>query len=88
MNAIQLEFTLHESEPEKKENDPFSSMQAKIDEAIESMGKVRKKLFAKMTEIEKMCLELKDENTLLKSLLGEEYVSVSTNEEESIKIDA
>ena len=87
MNAIQLEFPLQENELEKTEIDPFSSMQAKINEAIESMGKVRKKLFAKMTEIEKMCLELKDENTLLKSLLGEEYVSVSTDEEKGATIN-
>lgn len=68
MNAIQLEFNLiNESESDIK----LSCMQKQIDEMKESMGKVRRKLFSQMGEIQKLCLSLKTENEDLRSQLKE-----------------
>jgi hypothetical protein len=54
--AIQLEFNIDDqSELEIK----LGHMQKKLDEMVESMGKVRRKLFSEMTEIKKQNLVLK-----------------------------
>lgn len=49
----------------------FLNMQKKLDEIHESMGKVRRKLFAEMGEVKRICLELKYENENLQSKLRE-----------------
>ena len=68
MNAIQLELNLKdESEVDVKLN----IMNTQISSIDESMGKVRRKLFSQVGEIQKMCLELKKENELLKQAIME-----------------
>jgi hypothetical protein len=85
MNAIQLELPVDSSQ---NETCTFVDVQKKLDEMSESMSKVRKKLFAKMSEVEKICLSLQKENENLKLILGVENVSFKADEEKSIKIDA
>lgn len=68
MNAIQLEFNINnESDADIK----FSLMKKQLDEMHESMGKVRRKLFSQMGEMQKLCLELKTENENLKQAIKE-----------------
>jgi regulator of replication initiation timing len=68
MNAIQLEFNVKdESESEVKLN----LMQKQINAMEESMGKVRRKLFSQVSEMQKLYLELKMENENLKGALKE-----------------
>jgi len=66
MDAIQLEFNLENRSPEEMQ---MYTMQKQVDQMCESMGKVRKKLFAELGEIKKICYNLKKENDDLKSIL-------------------
>lgn len=66
MSAIQLELNIH---AESQEDFKLSCMQKQIDEICVSMGKVRRKLFAEMGEVKKLCHSLERENKELKSLL-------------------
>lgn len=59
MVAEQLEFNLYS---ESQEDFKLSSMQKQIDLMNESVGKVRRKLFADMTELKKAVEILKQEN--------------------------
>lgn len=66
MTALQYEFNLEnlsESELQMK------SMQSQIDEACESMGKVRRRLFAQMADLKKDMFEIKQENESLRAQL-------------------
>lgn len=66
MVPIQLEFnTEDESECDAK----VRFLQKQIDTLNESMGKVRRKLFAQVGQLEKICLELKSENQELRKAL-------------------
>ena len=66
--AIQLEFNMkNESEVELK----FSEMQKQLNEMNESMGKVRRKLFAEMGELKKLLHEMKMENENMRNKLNE-----------------
>ena len=64
--AIQLELNIENKTPEEIR---LSLMQKQIDQMGESMGKVRRKLFAEMGEMKKLYLEVQRENEELKSLL-------------------
>jgi len=67
MNAVQLELNIDQwSEEDVK----FKNMQIQIDAMNESMGKVRRKLFSQMGEMQKMCLAIKQENDILKERLN------------------
>jgi septal ring factor EnvC (AmiA/AmiB activator) len=68
MNAIQLEFNLNN---ENETDIRISQIQNQVDNMNQSMDKVRKKLFAQMNELKKICADLKCENEDLKKLLGE-----------------
>lgn len=68
MTAIQLELNL--------KNDPESEikldyMQKQLDEMRESMQKVRKKLFAEVGELRKICSSIQIENQELKKIMAE-----------------
>lgn len=66
MNEIQLELNVeNRSESEIK----LDMMQKQIEAIADSTGKVRRKLFAEMTEIKKACLALRLENQDLKDKL-------------------
>ena len=66
MSAIQLEFNLKdESDIDVK----LSIMQKQIVAMEESMGKVRRKMFSQLGEMQKICLEVKNENEILKEAL-------------------
>lgn len=68
MNAIQLEFNVtDETESEIK----IAIMQKQLDAMHESMGKVRRKLFSQMGELQKLYLELKTDNEILREVLRE-----------------
>lgn len=68
MNALQLEFNIkNETEFEIK----IGNMQKQIDDMHESMGKVRRKLFSQMSELQKLCVLLQNENIELKNTLRE-----------------
>ncbi len=66
MNAIQLEFQI-----DAEEDVRFSNMKKQIDALNDSMGKVRRKLFAELTEIKKLYTALKIENESMRSILSE-----------------
>jgi hypothetical protein len=68
MSCIQLEFDLHFVDPQDKK---FILLQKQIDTMEESMGKVRRKLFAEWQSVKKLCEELKQENECLKSMILE-----------------
>lgn len=68
MNAIQLEFNL---ENRSEEEMHLYMMQKQIDEMCQSMNKVRKKLFAEVGEMKKLCDRLQKENMDLKDALKE-----------------
>ena len=62
-NTMQLELNLeNRAEADVK----LANMQKQIDDAIESMGKVRRKLFSQMGELKKELSEIKGENDFLK----------------------
>ncbi len=64
MNAIQLEFNIDNKTPAEME---MHYMRQMLTEMNESMGKVRRKLFAEMTELKKVISEIQKENQVLKS---------------------
>lgn len=66
--TIQLEFNL---ENETTENIKLASMQKQIDIMSESVGKVRKKMFAELGEVKKLLHTLKTENETLKKEIRE-----------------
>jgi len=70
--AIQLEFNIENKSSQDRQ---LSDMQKQINQISESMGKVRRKIFSEVSEVKKLCAELKKENEQLKSMLKE-----STNE--------
>jgi hypothetical protein len=47
------------------------SIEKKFEDLEESMGKVRRKLFAELGEVKKICFSLKLQNEILKNLLKE-----------------
>lgn len=65
--ATQLEFNIEDKSLEEMK---FYYMQKQIDAMVDSMGKVRRKLFSEMTEFKKIFYELKKENEELKSQLN------------------
>jgi DNA repair exonuclease SbcCD ATPase subunit len=67
-NAVQLEFNLDNKSSQEMQ---LYIMQKQIDQFCDSMGKVRKKLFAELTQMKKVCEELQKENENLKCLLKE-----------------
>lgn len=66
MEAIQLELNLDNLEGNEL---TFSQMQKQIDDACESMGKVRRKMFAELGEVKKLVNLLQIENNELKEQL-------------------
>lgn len=61
--TIQLQFNLDNETPE---NIKLDAMQKQIDVMSESVGKVRKKMFAELGEVKKIMHILKTENETLK----------------------
>lgn len=66
MTAVQLEFNIENKSDEELR---FDMMQKQIDAFCDSMGKVRKKLFAEQTELKKLCAKLHAENQQMKDIL-------------------
>jgi ABC-type phosphate transport system auxiliary subunit len=66
MQELQLELNIFNKSPEELR---FLEMQQQIDAMCESMGKVRRKLFAEMTEMKKQYTSLQNENAELRSAL-------------------
>ena len=64
MKNIQLEFNLDEKDPQNLE---LYVIQKQIDSMNESMGKMRRKLFAEMGELKKTIAILQKENAFLRS---------------------
>jgi len=69
---IQLDLNL---ECKSAEQLRFDIMQAQIDAMHESMGKVRRKLFAEMTAVKRICEELQRENATLKASVNDQAIS-------------
>ncbi len=69
MNAIQLEFNLDDFD---EYDIRLSCMQKQLDAMNESMGKVRRKIFAEVGELKKLIHCLQQENELLKNRLNME----------------
>lgn len=64
MNEIQLEFNLNDaSETDVK----LAYMQKQLNEIAESMGKVRRKMFAELSEMKKILTDIKNENEQLRN---------------------
>lgn len=64
----QLEFNItNETELELR----LSEMEKHIDEMHQTMDKVRKKLFSQLDYLQKLCLELQNENRNLKTTIRE-----------------
>jgi hypothetical protein len=68
-SAIQLQFNFEEKTEEELK---FDLLQNQIDLMNTSMEKVRKKLFAEISILKKLCTSLSEENKELKSILSEE----------------
>ncbi len=68
MNAIQLEFNIDNRSPQEIE---LSIMQKQLNQMHESMGKVRRCLFAEVGQMKKLYIELQKENLELKGMLRE-----------------
>ncbi len=66
MNAIQLEFNIDNKSPAEME---MQYMKQLLTEMNESMGKVRRKLFAEMSEMKRICLAVQKENECLKEMI-------------------
>lgn len=66
--SVQLEFNI---EGKSSEEMQLSLMQKQIDEMSDSVGKVRRKLFAELGEMKKLYAELQKENQELKNMLKE-----------------
>lgn len=67
MTAIQLEFDIYKEEDDRR----IFILQKQIDEVLESFGKVRRKLFAEVGELKKICSQLQLENIDLRSQVME-----------------
>ena len=65
---IQLEFNFENKTPEEM---TLQMMQKQIDKMCLSVEKVRKKLFAELGEVKKLCVILQQENEELKSIVKE-----------------
>lgn len=52
-----------------EEEHHLAMMQRQIDELVESMGKVRRKMFAELGEVKRICEDLKEENANLRQAL-------------------
>lgn len=63
---IQLELNL---DNKSSQDLAFEEMRRQLAEMNESMGKVRRKLFAELGEVKKQYIEIKNENESLKSTL-------------------
>lgn len=63
MKSMQLEFNF---ESAGETDTRLTQMQKQIDDACESMGKVRRKLFSQMGELKKEMAALQIENEMLK----------------------
>jgi hypothetical protein len=63
MTAIQLEFNLDDRNTDE---DKLFYIQIQIDNAYQSMDKVRRKLFCELAEIKKNCARLSQENEILR----------------------
>lgn len=57
-----------------EEDHHLAMMQRQIDELVESMGKVRRKMFAELGEVKRICADLQAENANLKKALGIGYL--------------
>ncbi len=68
MPEIQLEFNLDNKSAQEIE---LSIMKKQIDQMSESMGKVRRCLFAEMGQMKKLYIQLQKENIDLKATLRE-----------------
>lgn len=66
MNS-QLELNLDNKSPQDL---AFDEMRKQLEEMNESMGKVRRKLFAELGEVKKLYIEMKNENENLKTTIG------------------
>ena len=68
MAAVQLEFSIFdETDTEVR----IRQLQSQIDEMEESMGKVRRRLFYQLSEVQKICFNLQNENLELKKIIKE-----------------
>lgn len=67
---MQIQLDLIEP-PQSKIEAQLSHMQSQISAMKDSMDRVRRRLFAQMSEIQKMCLLLQSENMDLKSKIDE-----------------
>lgn len=63
---IQLELNLEDKTSDEMK---IYLMQKKIDEFCDSMGKVRRKVFAELGDVKKICVEIQKENLALKETL-------------------
>ena len=68
MTAIQLEFNIDNKTPVEME---IHYLRKQIAEMNDSMGKVRRKLFAEMTETKRICAEVQKENESLRAMIHE-----------------
>lgn len=67
MSAVQLEFNLDDAD---EYDIRLSCMQKQLDAMNESMGKVRRKIFAEVGELKKLVMVLQDDNEMLKNRLN------------------
>lgn len=67
-DALQLELNLDNRNNTELE---LFSLQKQILSINESVGKTRRRLFSEITELKKICFQLKEENQNLKSTLKE-----------------
>lgn len=63
---MQLELNFYDHSPEEQE---FALLHREIKDMHESMGKVRRKIFAEVEEVKKICSRLEQEVEQLKSQL-------------------
>lgn len=63
---VQLEINLEDKTTDEMK---IYLMQKKIDEVCESMGKVRRKIFADLGEMKRLCVETQQENRELRETL-------------------
>ena len=71
-------------QPGNEQENRLVFMQSQIDDAIESMGKVRRKVFAEVTSVRKKLTELETENEYLRQALQEaNYGKKNAYEQES-----
>lgn len=68
MGSVQLEFNL---DGKSDEDVRFSHIQKQVDEMSVSVGKVRKRLFAELSEVKKLCADLVHQNEALKKELAD-----------------